>query len=241
MCIRDRCGAERSRLRTVYPGTDAGPYEAVGEADESAPPAGPALVWAGGPVEPHLWEALALVRATEPGVRLRVVGAPPDTAGAVPEGVDVRPARGPEDYAAGAVVLLSGAVDGFPAALTEAMFCGRATVSPDVGAVREVIGGTGLVVPPRDPTALADACLALLGDPARRARLGAAARARALELFTVDQNVSAFGALYLEVLSRAPVHHTTPDPAVPFSHAAEGTTPLSVSPRSASPTWAGRP
>ncbi|MFI1969257.1 hypothetical protein BLA24_25200 [Streptomyces cinnamoneus] len=243
---QERCGADRARQRTVHPGMDASLYEAVGEGDPAVCPAaddGTTLVWVGGRVEPHLWEALAVLRAAEPGVRVRVVGVPPDpqTAPGTPEGVRFGPATGPEDYAAGSVVVLSGAVEGFPAALAEAMFCGRATVSPDVGAVREVIGGTGLVVPPRDPRALAGACLDLLRDPERRARLGAAARARALELFTVEQNVSAFGAIYLEVLSRAPVQHTAPDPSVPFSHAAGAHPPLTMSPRSASPTWAGRP
>ncbi|MFI6645996.1 DUF3492 domain-containing protein [Streptomyces sp. NPDC050529] len=108
-------------------------------------------------------------------------------------------------YAAGGVVVLSSVVEGFPISLVEAMFCGRATVSTDVGAVVEVIGGTGLVVPPRNPRALADACLALLRDPERRARLGAAARARALELFTVEQNLAAFRGIYLELISQAPV------------------------------------
>ncbi|WBB63265.1 DUF3492 domain-containing protein [Streptomyces sp. WMMC500] len=107
-------------------------------------------------------------------------------------------------YATGGVAVLSSVVVGFPVGLVEAMFCGRATVSTDVGAVREVIGGTGLVVPPRNPRALADACLALLRDPARRARLGAAARARAVELFTAEQNVAAFGRIYLELASRSP-------------------------------------
>ncbi|WP_373303591.1 DUF3492 domain-containing protein [Streptomyces cinnamoneus] len=237
---QERCGADRARLRTVHPGMDASLYEAVGEGDGEAADDGLTLVWTGGPVEPHLWEALATLRTAEPAIRLKVVGAPPDTLHG-PEGVTFGPACGPEDYADGSVVLLSGAHDGFPAALAEAMFCARATVSPDVGAVREVIGGTGLIVPPRDPAALAAACRALLGDPGRRARLGAAARARALELFTVEQNVSAFGAVYLEVLSRAPVQHTAPDPAVPFSHAAGAQPPLAVSPRAASPTWAGRP
>ncbi|MFJ7195187.1 MULTISPECIES: glycosyltransferase [unclassified Streptomyces] len=111
----------------------------------------------------------------------------------------------PDAYAAGGVVVLSSVVEGFPAGLVEAMFCGRATVSTDVGAVVEVIGGTGLVVPPRNPRALADACLALLRDPERRARLGAAARARALELFTVEQNLAAFRGIYLELISHAPV------------------------------------
>ncbi|MBT2426975.1 DUF3492 domain-containing protein [Streptomyces sp. ISL-112] len=110
-----------------------------------------------------------------------------------------------EAYAAGGVVVLSSVVEGFPISLVESMFCGRATVSTDVGAVVEVIGGTGLVVPPRNPRALADACIALLRDPERRARLGAAARARALELFTVEQNLAAFRGIYLELISHAPV------------------------------------
>lgn len=101
--------------------------------------------------------------------------------------------------------MLSSVVEGFPVSLVEAMFCGRATVSTDVGAVVEVIGGTGLVVPPRNPKALADACVALLRDPERRARLGAAARARALELFTVEQNLAAFRGIYLELISHTPV------------------------------------
>ncbi|MEV0782227.1 glycosyltransferase [Streptomyces sp. NPDC050423] len=112
-------------------------------------------------------------------------------------------------YAAGGIVVLSSVVEGFPISLVEAMFCGRATVSTDVGAVVEVIGGTGLVVPPRNPRALADACLALLRDPERRARLGAAARARALELFTVEQNLAAFRGIYLELIARAPVRRDT--------------------------------
>ncbi|MFJ9416049.1 DUF3492 domain-containing protein [Streptomyces sp. NPDC101227] len=107
-------------------------------------------------------------------------------------------------YACGTVLVLSSAVEGFPRSLVEAMFCGRATVSTDTGAVPEVIGGTGLMVPPRNPHALAEACRALLGDPDRRARLGAAARARALELFTVEQNIAAFRGIYLELISHAP-------------------------------------
>ncbi|MCH6162419.1 DUF3492 domain-containing protein [Streptomyces marispadix] len=110
-----------------------------------------------------------------------------------------------EAYGAGCVVVLSSSVEGFPVTLVEAMFSGRATVSTDVGAVCEVIGGTGLVVPARNPRALADSCVALLRDPARRERLGAAARARALELFTVEQNVAAFRTVYLELMSRWPV------------------------------------
>jgi glycosyltransferase involved in cell wall biosynthesis len=134
-------------------------------------------------------------------------------------------------YGAGCVVVLSSLVEGFPLSLVEAMFSGRATVSTDVGAVCEVIGGTGLVVPSRNPRALADSCAALLRDPARRERLGAAARARALELFTVEQNVAAFRGIYLELMSRWPVRgseaavtHEGGDP-LPFGRPAESQLP----------------
>ncbi|WP_394430675.1 DUF3492 domain-containing protein [Streptomyces sp. SGAir0957] len=133
-----------------------------------------------------------------------------------------------EVYGAGSVVVLSSVAEGFPLSLVEAMFCGRATVSTDVGAVVEVIGGTGLVVPPRNPRALAEACVALLRDSGRRERLGAAARARALELFTVEQNVMAFHGIYLDIVSRCPVRRDAMDDAgdpLPFSHPAEAHVP----------------
>lgn len=119
-------------------------------------------------------------------------------------------------------MLLSSVIEGFPITLAEAMFCGRATVSTDVGAVREVIGGTGLVVPPRNPRALAEACTALLEDPERAQRLGAAARARALELFTVEQNVGAFGESYLRLLA---VGSSRVEGEVPFARPAEAVVP----------------
>ncbi|WP_030320746.1 glycosyltransferase [Streptomyces flavochromogenes] len=142
-----------------------------------------------------------------------------------------------DTYASGAVVVLSSVVEGFPTSLVEAMFCARATVSTDVGAVVEIIGGTGLVVPPRNPRALADACLALLREPERRHRLGAAARARALELFTVEQNLAAFRGIYLELLSHAPVRHR-PGDGVPFAHPAEAHVPGSWAPKAAAGTGA---
>ncbi|WP_173317998.1 DUF3492 domain-containing protein [Streptomyces fulvorobeus] len=234
---QEKCGADRARLRTVYPGMMADRFRGVGESDDGGGPG--TLVWVGR-VEPAkdliaLLHAFAEVRRAVPDVRLRIFGAPaqgadgdaylatcralaaqlfPDEAtGAHTPGdnpVSFEEIGGPEipdlaeAYAAGGVVVLSSVVEGFPVSLVEAMFCGRATVSTDVGAVVEVIGGTGLVVPPRNPRALADACVALLRDPERRARLGAAARARALELFTVEQNLAAFRGIYLELISRSP-------------------------------------
>jgi glycosyltransferase involved in cell wall biosynthesis len=205
-----------------------------------------------------LLHAFTHVRAAEPKARLRIVGAATGPDGAAylghckalaaqlfpdeaegPHAVGDNPVSfeevgGPETptladaYASGAVVVLSSVVEGLPLSLVEAMFCGRATVSTDVGAVVEVVGGTGLVVPPRNPRALAEACVTLLRDPERRARLGAAARARALELFTVEQNIAAFHGIYLEIVSHCPVRRVvlgrTGEP-LPFASPAEAHVP----------------
>ncbi|MER6111516.1 DUF3492 domain-containing protein [Streptomyces hirsutus] len=224
-----------------------------------------------------LLHAFAGIRAAEPGARLRIIGGPAGPEGAAylehcrelaarffPDGTGAPHAdgagpvsfeeiggpglTGPADaYAAAAVTVLSSVVEGFPTGLVEAMLAGRATVSTDVGAVVEVVGGTGLVVPPRDPEAFAEACVSLLRDPERRARLGAAARARALELFTVEQNIAAFHDLYLEIVARTPARRVrlngTGDP-LPFAAPVEAhvpghwTDPASRRPPRTAPTWA---
>ncbi|MGW0903714.1 DUF3492 domain-containing protein [Streptomyces sp. NPDC002853] len=258
---QERCGAERSKLRTVYPGMEASRFAEVGEREDPGDP--DTLLWVGR-IEPakdliSLLHAFAEIRKEEPKARLRIVGAPAEGADAAaylahckalaaqlfPDEADGAHAVGdnpvsfeeigapgtPEladAYAAGSVVVLSSVVEGFPISLVEAMFCGRATVSTDVGAVVEVIGGTGLVVPPRNPRALAEACVALLRDAGRRDRLGAAARARALELFTVEQNTEAFRGIYLEIVSHCPVRREALDDAgepVPFGNPAEAYMP----------------
>ena len=77
--------------------------------------------------------------------------------------------------------------EGFSLPAIEAMACGTPLVATTGGALPEVVGrdgDTGLLVPPGDPAALADALLRLLGDEPLRARLGAAGRRRVLERFT---------------------------------------------------------
>ncbi len=80
------------------------------------------------------------------------------------------------------IYVLSTHYEGMPLALVEAMAAGCACVASDVIGVRGVIeeGVTGLLVPEGQPQALADAIARLLRDPPLAARLGAAARERAL-------------------------------------------------------------
>lgn len=80
------------------------------------------------------------------------------------------------------VYVLATHYEGMPLALVEAMAAGCACVASDVIGVRGVIedGVTGLLVPEGDAAALAGALARLLGDKSLAARLGAAARERAL-------------------------------------------------------------
>ncbi len=87
--------------------------------------------------------------------------------------------------------------EAFAIGLLEAQACGVPQVATDVGGTREaVVPETGVLVPPGEPAALADAIVALLQDPARRSAMGAASRARHAERFTVERMVAATAALY---------------------------------------------
>lgn len=88
----------------------------------------------------------------------------------------------PERLAATQVFVLSTRWEGMPLALVEAMAAGCACIGTDVVGVREVIEheSTGLLVPPDDAGALAEALQRLLQNPALAQQLGQAARQRAL-------------------------------------------------------------
>ncbi|OLV18229.1 glycosyltransferase [Deinococcus marmoris] len=108
-------------------------------------------------------------------------------------------------YQSGHVVALSSISEGFPYSVIEAMAAGRAMVATDVGGVREAIGDTGLVVPPRDPQALSEACQELLQDDALRRTLSRRARDRVLTLFTLQHCIDAYRSMYAELTGPAPL------------------------------------
>lgn len=93
----------------------------------------------------------------------------------------------------------NGETDGIPVALMEAMASGVPVVSSPVAGVPELVedGVTGLMVPSRDPFALADAVERLAADAALRERLGQAGRRQVAENFNlhveVHRLVEAFG------------------------------------------------
>jgi glycosyltransferase involved in cell wall biosynthesis len=85
----------------------------------------------------------------------------------------------------------------------QAMLAGLPVVTTPVGSILEVVedGRTGLVVPPRDARALADAIARLLDDPALARRLGAAARAEAAERFAQDRMLDRMEAVFRDALA----------------------------------------
>ena len=86
------------------------------------------------------------------------------------------------------LVLPSFAHEGIPQIILQAQAMGRAVVATTVGGIPEVVedGVNGLLVPPRDPVALAEKIQLLLGDPVLRSRLGQAARQEIEKAHTLD-------------------------------------------------------
>jgi glycosyltransferase involved in cell wall biosynthesis len=151
----------------------------------------------------ELVAAARAIRAERADVRFLAIGAP-DPAKADAIGELELEAAGPYVQVTGwsdqvrellaimDVFVLPSWREGLPRSAIEAAAMAKPLVLTDIRGCREVArhGIEGLLVPPRDPVALAAAIRLLLQDPAIRVRLGAAARARAVERFD-ERRVSA--------------------------------------------------
>ncbi len=221
-----RQGADPDTIVTAYNGVLAADYPVAEDEPEV-----PTIGWVGR-VDPlkdleTLIRAFALVRARVPAAALRLFGPTPEgnewyeqRLRTLTEGLGLTPAvtfEGPirpvtRAYHASTLVALSSISEGLPYTVVEAMMCGRATVSTEVGGVPEVAGDAGMVVPPRDPAAFAAACEQLLTDHDLRRRVARDARARALGLFQLDQMLRTFRGVYASVAT---------DPGQPTSRTLE--------------------
>lgn len=100
------------------------------------------------------------------------------------------------------VFCLSSHMEGLGTSLLDAMAFGRPVVATAAGGIPEAVldGKTGLLVPPRDPRALAEGLLALLTDERMARALGAAGRRRFLERFSAAHMVEETLKTYTEAL-----------------------------------------
>jgi L-malate glycosyltransferase len=109
----------------------------------------------------------------------------------------------PQVLAAASVSVLPSISEGISNTLLESMAAGVPVVATRVGGTPEVIrdGEHGLLTPPGDPQAIADAILTILGDPALAARLGANGRQRMVQEFSFEAVVRCTEELYRELLA----------------------------------------
>lgn len=107
-------------------------------------------------------------------------------------------------YARAALFVQPSFYETFGIACLEAMCFGLPVVATQVGGLPEVVedGVTGILVPPNDPQALAEAVLSLLRDPERRRQMGRRGREKVLAQFTPERVADLSEALYWEVLHK---------------------------------------
>ncbi|MFN8545579.1 MAG: glycosyltransferase family 4 protein [Candidatus Binatia bacterium] len=221
---RARCG----RFLTVYDGIDLDEFRPGGgpavRRELGIAPGAPVVGIVGNLQEwkgQHLFaEAVARARRDVPGLRGLVVGGVHRHGAAYAErvrGIVAREGLGDAVLLTGArrdvaacmdamdvVVHSSTRREPFGRVLIEAMALGRPLIAPAEGGPREIVvdGESGLLVPPRDPAALAAAMVALLNDGARRAAMGRAARARVEAVFDIRQHVRTMETVMDETIAR---------------------------------------
>ncbi len=103
-------------------------------------------------------------------------------------------------YAEAAIAVVPSVYEGFGLPAGEAMACGVPVVSTDGGALPEVVGDAGVIVPAKNVDALVEAIDSLLQDPQARAELGARAKKRIEENFCWQVCAGQMTDYYLQVL-----------------------------------------
>ena len=216
-------GVPASRIQVVPSGIDLGPFQTpfdrpglrrrLGIAD------GELVILNVAALAPHksqtdLLRAAASARGRRPDLRFWIAGDGPLRAELEAEhralglGDGVRFLGFRDDAAdlfrAADLFVMSSYLEGLGTSILDAMAAGLAVVATRVGGIPEIVEhqASGILVPPRDPEALAAAILDLAGDPARRAALGARGRERARE-FSADATAERTRGAYLKALGRS--------------------------------------
>src|SRR5499427_8774126 len=111
--------------------------------------------------------------------------------------------------------VMSSVTEGLGTSLLDAMACSRPIVATRAGGIPEVVddGTTGMLVPPRDHKALADAIVAMIEDRPRRTAMGNAGLARVNAGFTVEKMIAGTAAVYARVAGTPHAEDTARHPA----------------------------
>jgi glycosyltransferase involved in cell wall biosynthesis len=108
-------------------------------------------------------------------------------------------------YQASDIFVLPSYAEGMPNSLLEAMACGLPVIASRIGGVVDVVedGKSGILVEPGDVSGLASAMVRLLKDAELRQRLGAEARKRIVEGFSIDRMAEEYIKLYGELIAHS--------------------------------------
>lgn len=214
---REVVGLPASKLRVVHYGLDAPPEPWGLPGGPELPDDAPVLLAIARLVPQKgvdvALDAVARVRERHPDARLVILGTGP-----LREELEAQAARiGVADAVSfpgrvgdvawwlrrSAMLVHPARWEGFGLALLEAMLCARPIVATRVSSIPEIVvhGETGLIVPPDDPVALADAVSALLDDPEYARALGAAGDTRARTEFSVAKMAERTLAVYEEAVA----------------------------------------
>jgi len=104
------------------------------------------------------------------------------------------------EYAKASAAVVPSVYEGFGLPVGEAMACGVPVISTTGGALPEVVGDAGILVPPADPGALADAILSIIDHPERAVELGRAGREWVQRRFTWKRAAQNTVDVYREVI-----------------------------------------
>lgn len=213
--------ASRGKLRLIHHGVDLQGFQPAPRRDD--PPETPLLLSVGRLVEkkgfPDLLHACARLREGGRRFRCAIYGEGPlrDELAAMIERMDLAGVvtlagacsqrelasifQRADLFALAPFVTADGDRDGIPNVLVEAMACALPVVSTAVAGIPELVqhDHNGLLVAPHDVDGLVAALAALLDDPARRERLGAAARRTVVERFSLHVAVREIAALFERV------------------------------------------
>lgn len=215
-------GANADLIQTIYNGPD--PQQFTPTVLNKAPDDPPIVVWLGR-IDPlkdleTLIRAAAIVCDVRPDTKFILYGkAPRGNEWYYQKCIDMRDrlnlqnnvifagfaASAAAAYNEGDFVVLSSISEGFPYSVVEAMMCGRSVVGTDVGGVSEALEGCGLVVEPRNPTEMAEACLKMIEDPEQTREMGQMAREKALTQFSLQQCNAGYLATYQRLVTQTTI------------------------------------
>ncbi|MBL4682818.1 MAG: glycosyltransferase family 4 protein [Pseudomonadales bacterium] len=116
-------------------------------------------------------------------------------------------------YASASIVVVPSIYEGFGLPAGEAMACGVPVISTDGGALPEVVGDCGIIVPTRDHIAISEAITLLFNDPAKRCDLSVRGRERIQKHFSWKVAAQDMVTLYEQILKKQALSASNQEPS----------------------------